>query len=173
MKRYIPALFACAALAFAASPEKSRVKAYLVTVVAQGLDQRLARLLPDDPVMPVGLTQGAYVPGVGAFFIGAVNLAPMAGITPFHQTISKDEIARTHQKKVARVPKLKEMMEQELHSMAATLDPVPADEQIAVAISLFYFGGEDTSGLPSQIVMHGTKRALIGSDPGAVKVDEF
>jgi hypothetical protein len=156
-----------------ASPEKSRVGSELVTAMAQKLDGRLSRLSADDPVQPVGLTQGAYFPGIGVVFMGSVNLAPMAGITPFHQTISKQEMARIHQKKAERIPKLKDMMQDVLSTMAWSMDPVPADEQIAVAISLFYFSNEDTTGLPSQIVMRAQKKALIAKQAGAVKVDEF
>jgi len=48
-----------------------------------------------------------------------------------------------------------------LLSSAGSLDPVPSEEQIALAVTLFYWRGENRDGLPSQIVMHGQKRALV------------
>lgn len=159
-------------LAAAALYSAPKVSPGLVTSMSQRLDSRLIRLSTDDPVMPIGLTQGAYIPGYGAVFMGSLNLAPMAGITPFHQTVSKEEIARIHDKKVKRVPKLKELMQQMLVNLASSMDPVPEQEQIALAVSLFYFNGEDTGGLPMQIVMHAQRKALLGG-PSAIRTEEF
>ena len=177
--RRLVCLSLLAAAAFAATPGKPRVSAALVSDMALKLDMQVARLMPDDPVMPVGLTQGAYIPGFGVVFMGSVNLAPMAGITPFHQTISKDELARVHQKKVDRLPRLKNLMLDALVNFASSMDPVPAEERIAIAMTLFYFTGEDTGGLPSQIVMRAARKtlldgrgnkALLGS---VVQLDEY
>lgn len=151
-----------------------------VTNVAERLDNRLATLLPaDDPVSPIGLTQGAYIPGYGVVFMSTLNLAPMAGISPFHPAVTKDEVMRIHKKKVDRMPALRKALQDMLVNVASTLDTVPADEQVAIAISLFYFNGEDTSGLPAQIVVHAPKKTLLGLRANAamlasaVKVDEF
>ena len=168
-----------AVTAFAATPGKPRVNAALVADMAQKLDMQVSRMVPEDPVMPVGLTQGAYIPGFGVVFMGSVNLAPMAGITPFHQTISKDEIARVHHKKVERLSKLRELMLDALVNFATTMDPVPAEERIAIAMTLFYFTGEDTGGLPSQVVMRATRKVLVDGRANkallasVVQVDEF
>ncbi len=167
-------------LAIPATPQdKPRVSAALVTTMSQRLDARLSRLIADDPVAPIGLTQGAYIPGYGAVFMGTLNLAPMAGISPFHQSVSKEELARIHQKKTDRLPKLKDAVQDMLVSLASSMDPVPSEEQIAVAISLFYFNGEDVAGLPAQVVMHGKKKALLEAKANrsllaaAVQVEAF
>lgn len=151
-----------------------------VTMAAERLDNRLATILPaDDPVSPIGLTQGAYIPGYGVVFMSTLNLAPMAGISPFHPAVTKDEIVRIHKKKTDRLPKLKEALQELLVNVAASLEGVPPDEQVAIAVSLFYFNGEDTSGLPGQIVIHAQKKTLLGLRANAamlgtaVKVDLF
>jgi hypothetical protein len=169
--------FLCAA--WAGSPDRPRVSPDLISSMAQTMDRQMASLTPDDPVMPVGVTQGAYINGYGAVFMGSLNLAPMAGITPFHQSISKQELQRVHQKKADRLPKLKQMMQELLANLAAGMDPVPANDQIAVVVSLFYFTGENTSGLPAQVVMHAQKKALVEGRgkpamlASAVQVDEY
>jgi hypothetical protein len=112
------------------------------------------------------LTQGAYINGYGAVFMSEVNLAPGAAITPFHQAITKDEITRLHDKKLTRLPKLKEAMQNMLQSSAASLDSVPPDEQVALGITLFYWRGESTEGLPAQIVMHASRRVLVNLKTG-------
>jgi len=110
------------------------------------------------------------------------NLAPGAGITPFHQTIGKDELVRLHDKKITRLPKLKDAMQDMLLNSASSLDTVPGSEQITLGITLFYWHGENTEGLPAQIVMHAPRRALVNVKTGmaerstltaAVTVDQF
>ena len=174
--------FTIACLAVTCLADAPRVSRASVTAMEEMIDRRLSALSPDDPVMMVGLTQGAYLNGYGAVFTATVNLAPAAGITPFHQTISKDEIVRTHQKKIDRLPKLKQLMQETLLSSAASLDGVPADEQVALAVSLFCFHWEDMHGVPAQIVMHAPKKALVAVQSGRmaretlaqiVSVEEF
>jgi hypothetical protein len=130
----------------------------------------------------VGLTQGAYITGYGIVFMGEVNLAPSAGITPFHQSITKEEIARIRQKNIDRLPKLKQVMQDTLLSSSAFLDGLGSEDQIAVAISLFHFNWENVTGVPSQIVMHGPKKTLLAIHSGraerstlaaALTVEEF
>jgi hypothetical protein len=107
-----------------------------------------------------------------------INLAPAAGITPFHPTVSPDEIKRTHDKKVQRIAALRNSMRDMLIDSAASLDSVPADEQVALGVSLFYWTWENREGLPAQIVMHAPKKLLLQAkagtaDKGAIAFDEF
>ncbi len=149
-----------------ASADRSKVSRISVAAMEESLDKRLAGLFPDDPVLLVGVTKGTYITGYGTVFMGELNLAPAAGITPFHQTISKEEIARVHQKEVDRVPKLRQVMQELLLSSAASLDTVPPDEQIALSITLFHFHWENIAGVPSQIVMHAPKKTLVAVHSG-------
>lgn len=165
-----------------ASADRAKVSRASVAAMEESLDKRLAGMFPEDPVALVGVTKGTYITGYGTVFMGELNLAPSAGITPFHQTISKEEIVRIHQKEVDRVPKLKQVMQELLLSSAASLDAVPGDEQIALSISLFHFYWENIAGVPSQIVMHGPKKTLVAIHSGraerallasAVVIEEF
>ncbi len=124
------------------------------------------------------MTQGAYINGYGAVFMSEFNLAPAAGISPFHPTVSPEEIKRTHDKKVQRIAALRNAMREMLVDSAASLDSVPADEQVALGVSLFYWTWENREGLPAQIVMHAPKRLLLQAkagtaDKGAIASDEF
>ena len=179
-----PLIIAVFTLVFAtlASADRARVSRTSVAAMEESLDKRLAGLFPDDPVLLVGVTKGTYITGYGTVFMGELNLVPSAGITPFHQTISKEEIARIHQKEVDRVPKLKQVMQELLLSSAASLDTVPADEQIALSVTLFHFYWENIVGIPSQIVMHAPKKTLVAAHSGradratlasAIVVEEF
>lgn len=177
----IASLLLCS-LPIGSMADKSKVSRGAIQAIEANMDSHLTKLWPDDPMQVLGLTQGAYIGGFGAVFMSEVNLAPSAGITPFHQTITKDELARTHDKKLTRLPKLKEAMQDLLLNSASSLDSVPANEQITLGITLFYWVGENTDGLPAQIVMHAQRRALVNVKTGladrstltaAVTVDQF
>ena len=75
----------------------------MIEAMEHSLDRKLSGLWPQDPAEVMGLSQGAYVRRHGAIFMGEVNLAPAAGITPFHPTVNADEIKRTHEKKLQRM----------------------------------------------------------------------
>src|SRR5262249_5316405 len=150
---FVTSLLLCA-LPAGSLADKSKVTRSMIQAMEASIDNQLSKLWPDDPAKVVGLTQGAYIGGSGAVFMSELDLAPGASITPFHQTLSRDEMTRLHDKKLTRLPKLKEAMQNMLQSSAASLDSVPADEQVALGITLFYWRGENTEGLPQQIVMH-------------------
>ena len=130
------------------------------TKVSNTVDDRFRTLWPDYPAELVGVTHTVYIRGYGAVVTGEVNVAPSSGITPFHQTISKDDKERAHQKKVQRMPELRTAMQALLVQAAGELRDVPDNEEIAIAVSLFYWVWEDRSGLPDQVVMHASKKAL-------------
>jgi hypothetical protein len=176
------ALVLASALNAAASGDRPKVSRAQVMSAEKGMDSKLAAISIDDPVMVVGLTQGVYISGYGAVFISEVNLAPGPGISPFHQTISKDEVTRIHQKKIDRLPRLKQAMQEMLLQAAPALEPSPADEQVVLAISLFYWHWEDSSGLPAQVVMRAPRKTLTMVAAGkldrsilmsAISVEEF
>ena len=177
----IAALLVCA-LPCGSMANKSKVNRAMIKAMEESVDRQLQGLFPGDPVEVLGLTQGVYVSGYGAVFMSEVNLAPFAGITPFHPAITKDETVRIREKKVARIPKLKAAMQDMLVNSAGSLDSVPDSEQVALGVSLFYWRGENTEGLPAQIVMHAQKRALVDVKTGkadkarlaaALTVEEF
>jgi hypothetical protein len=149
------------ALPFGSMADKPKVNRAMIKAMEDSVESQLRGIWPADPVEVVGLTQGTYISGSGAVFVSELNLAPSAGTSPFHKTITADELNRIHEKKMSRLPKLKTAMQEVLLNSAGSLDSVPAEEQIALGITLFYWRGENTEGLPSQIVMHGPKRALV------------
>lgn len=162
----IAGLLLCAA-ATSSLADKPRVNRTMIEAMEKSIDNRLQGIFPDEPRLEVlGLTQGTYVSGLGAVFVSEVNIAPSSGISPFHPQITKDEFVRIHDKKLSRLSKLKETMEDILLSSAGSLDTVPADEQIALGITFFYWKGENTAGLPAQIVMHAPKRVLVNVKTG-------
>ncbi len=66
-----------------------------------------------------------------------------------------------------------------LADTAASLDPVAANEQVVISVSLTRYQWEDTTGLPAQITMQGEKKKLMDAQragtglDAAVRVTEY
>lgn len=161
MKTLLIASILLSALPAGSMADNARVSRGAIEAMEHSLDRKLAGLWPQDPAEVVGVPQGAYIQGYGAVFLGQVNLAPAAGISPFHPTVSADEVRRTHEKKMQRMGALRSTMRAMLVDSARSLDSVPGDEQIAVGLSLFYWTWENREGMPAQIVMHAQRKALL------------
>lgn len=165
-----------------ASAGKPRVRRASLAAVEKSMDRKIEQTSLDIPVMLLGNARGIYLDGYGAVFTQEINLVASAPISPFKQTITKEEIARLHAKKLERLPWMRDRLREMLLAAAASLDEVPPGEQIVLAISLFAFSWEDSSGLPSQMVMQAAKGKLIDYQTGkidrpaldaAVTVQEF
>lgn len=149
------------ALAQIGAADKTRVSRASIAAMETSIDKRLTRLWPDDPFLLLGTTRGVYLEGYGAVFTAEVNLATAPGISPFHPSVSKDDIARHRQKKLERLPQLRGAMRDLLVASAGSLDAVPPEEQISLGVSLSRYPWEDATGIPTQILMQGRKGKLL------------
>ena len=121
---------------------------------------------PDDPFVLLSFTQGVYLENVGAVFIAEVNLAPGGGASPFRQVVPKETLEKVRAIKLDRLPKLRKEMREMLVGSAGMLDAIPGNERIAIAVSLFHHPGENTTGLPAQILMEAPRGALVELQTG-------
>lgn len=174
MKRHFAWLFFAATAIWAQKPVVSRD----VMATQEALfDTRITRLRVDDPFNLLGNTRGIYLEKYGVVLSAEVGLAIVPGISPFHPEFTKEDKARVHQKKLQRVPLLRQAMLDQLVATAQALDMVPADEQIVLGVTLFYFSWEDISGLPRQIVMQASRKIFFATPraqlAGAIRVQEF
>jgi hypothetical protein len=170
------ALFSLCALPAGSLADSPKVNRGMIEAMQHSLDNKLSGLWPQDPAEVLGLSQGTYIQGYGAVFLGEVNLAPAAGISPFHPAVSADEVRRTREKKLQRMAALRTALRAMLVDSARSLDSLPADEQVAVGLSLFYWKWENREGLPAQIVMHAPRKALLQSasaEQAAIASEEF
>jgi hypothetical protein len=161
MRTLLIASILLSALPAGSMADGPKVNRGMIEAMEHSLDGKLTGLWPQDPAEVLGVPQGAYVRGYGAVFLGEVNLAPATPITPFHPSVNAGEVTRTHEKKLQRMAALRTAMRSMLVDSARSLDSVPADEQVAVGLSLFYWTWENREGLPAQIVMHAPRKALL------------
>lgn len=173
----VSAILACA-LTTGSLADKPRVSRAMLEQVENRLEPKFMAIWQQNPVDIVGAPQSLYINGYGVVFMSRLNLAPTGGISPFHPSISPEEIKRTHETKLQRMPQLRTAMRAMLVDAAASLDSVPSDEQVALGVSLFYWNWENHDGLPNQIVMHAPKKVLLAAktgagDPASIAADEY
>src|SRR5579862_3722168 len=119
MKTPIIAGLLLCALSTGSMADKPRVSRALLEQVENGLEPKFVAIWPLDPVEVVGAPQSAYINGYGVVLMSRLNLAPAAGITPFHPAIKPEEVKRTRDKKVQRMDQLKSAMRTVLADTAA------------------------------------------------------
>jgi hypothetical protein len=165
MSFLLPAIAICAAATSA-----PRVSRNVLKAVEMRLDQRLTSLWADNPLSLIRLSRGLYLDGSGAVF--TVDVSPVLSTTSMmHPTVTKEEVVKAHKQQLERIPQLKQAMTMAVADAAASLDPVPADDQITIVVYLAYHEWEDVSGMPGQLTFRGKKKALIeAKNAGAAAV---
>ncbi|MCU0229053.1 MAG: hypothetical protein MUF01_15590 [Bryobacterales bacterium] len=124
------------------------------------LDGRIERFDTEAPMYVIGAARGMYVAGTGAVYSVEVSLAPAVGITPFFQKPGEQQIEKIYRNKKARVPVMRDLMLSTLPELAVTLRGLPDEEEVVVAVTLFYFRYEKVDGLPKQMVVRGNAGVL-------------
>ena len=126
----------------------------------RAIDDRVQQMIARAPFVLLGTTRGAYLEGYGAVFTLEVNLVPVASISPFRPAYTPPEIQNLNRQKREKLTALKAGLRQLLAEQAAVLTPVPATEKVAIVVSLFNFNWEDTTNLPSQLVLQAQRQSL-------------
>jgi hypothetical protein len=119
---------------------------------------------PNDPIDLLGATRGLYLDGYGAVFTAELSLIITPHANPFRLQITKEEAAGVHQRKLARLPVLKQAMAEMMRNSAMALIQIPDNQQIVLAVRLLYLPWEDTTGLPAQVLMSATRRGVLNGD---------
>lgn len=157
----------CAVAICTAAAASPRVSGNVLKVVETNLNDRLKSLWPDNPFSVIRLTRGLYLDGYGAVF--TVDVSPVLSTTSMmHPMVSKEEIVRAHKVRVERVAELKQAMRLAVADAAASLDPVPADDQVTLVVYLAHHEWEDINGMPGQLTFRGKKKALVDAQHAGI-----
>ncbi len=159
-KIFLPILLLVVVFASTAATSGPRVSRATLASMEKSLDERIKRLWDDTPYLLLGDTRGVYLEGYGAVFTAEVNLV-MNPVSLMNTRLTKDDIARVRQKKVDRLPLLKKALRESMVSMAASLDSVPGEEQIAIVAFIDHYPWEDVTGIPVQITLTAQKKKLL------------
>ena len=144
-------------------PSAGRIGLRSFDVLDKNFDAELKTVGGNDPIDLLGGTRGLYLDGYGVVFTTEVSLIFTPTISPFRQQITPEEAANVHKRKLAQLPLLRKAMQRMMLASAAGLDSVPANQQIVLAVQMFYLPWEDTTGLPGQILMRADRGTLLSS----------
>lgn len=138
------------------------------TNLEKQLDDAISLATPNDPMLLLGPARALYLLGYGAVITQEVSLVNSPIISPFRQQITPQEVIQVHQRKIDHLPVLRKTMHDMWATVAATLNMVPNNEQIVIAVRLLYKSWEDTKGLPGQILLKGSR----GGGLAGVQIEE-
>ena len=123
------------------------------------------------PMRIIGRARGGHLEDFGVVFLLEVNVVPMANLSPFRQPYSEAEIKNLNRKKQLGIEQLEEIGLDLLKNAAGSLSAISTNENIALIIALFHFTWEDTTKLPSQLVLQAQRKILL--DYAAGRISEF
>jgi hypothetical protein len=157
---------AAAAPALATPTEKPRVTRQAISDLERRLDTKLSSLgAANDPVDLLGAARGIYLDGYGVVLTVEASLIVTPGLNPFRAAMTEPEKEKIRQRKLDRLPMLRQAMRDVWRDSASALTSVPDNQQVVIAVRLLYLTWEDTHGLPGQIVMKGDRRTALAGVP--------
>jgi len=157
------------------SATHARLTRAAIVGIEKNFDGRFSRPYSPDAFDLLGATRGVYLEGYGAVFTTELNLIISPNLSPFHQSFTNLEKARIHDRKIQHLASLKQQMREMLIYSAVSLENLPPSEQVVLAVSLFHYSWEDSSGLPSQVVMQAERQKLLSNATRdtAIRMVEF
>ena len=142
--------------------------------VERSIDGRFERAIDEAlPMALAGVTRGLYLEGFGVVFSLEVNVVPTPNISPFFRGYNEEQKRALNRRKQERLKLLEARAREILVHEAAKVEALPADETLALAISLFYYNWEYITGLPFQMVVQAPKRVLLDHEAGRLTDSEF
>jgi len=126
------------------------------------INERVNGMTDRAPFVLLANARGAYLNGYGVVFALELNLSPVTSVGLFRAPYTPQEIKDINKRKREKLGVLKAGLRQLVAEQAGVLVQIPPQEKIALVVNLFNFAWEDSTGLPSQLVVQGTRQALMG-----------
>ena len=145
-----PILWLSLALTLSAADRKP-ARSALVAAEKQ-FDAMVQSRWTDDPYVLLGNTRAIYVDGFGVVLTAEINLSTGPTVSPFSPTISKESIARHRDKKLQRLPQLKELIKKGAESARGWFPDLADSDNVVVGVTVLKYPWEDAAGIPSQLV---------------------
>lgn len=123
----------------------------------------------NEPTELMGDTRGVQLEDYGVVFTTEISLVITPGLMPGRPKIPPELAARVKVQRVARLPLLKAAMMGMMGEMATAFAQIPASQQLALVVRLYYGAWEDTTGMPAQVVMRASRAAVAA---GKVETEE-
>ena len=114
-----------------------------------------------DPYDLLGTARGTYLDGYGVVFTLEVQLVNVTPPNPFKQTISPEELAQIRDRKLVKLPQMKDMMRGLLVTASTQLPSLPGNERIAMESIIWTYSWENSRGMPKRVFMSAEKQKLL------------
>lgn len=151
-------LFTVAVLCFGAT--EPRVSRKALAGVENAMNNKF-REVTADPYDLLGPARGTYLDGYGAVFTIELQLVYVPPLTPFRGPFTPREVAAVHERKVKKLPQMKEAMRGLMAGACNTLDAMPGNEKISMEAILWRYTWEDSHGIPERVLMTAEKSKLL------------
>jgi hypothetical protein len=138
----------------------ARINRPLLRGMEINLDDRIGKMWPDNPLAVVGHTRALYLEGYGTVFTAEVSLAS-SGVSLMHAILSPQDKAAVVKTKNERLSQLKKALEEALVDSAASLDPLPANEQVVIEVILDRYDWEDRPAYPAEMIFQAPRQKLL------------
>jgi hypothetical protein len=157
-----PAVAALAIAGLAFGTTEPQVSSKAIAAVEAMVNDKF-RVPGPDPYDLLGTARTTWLEGYGALTTVEIELVYVSGITPFRPAYSPQEVASLHDRKVKKLPVLKDTMRTLIAGTATALDSVPPNQHIAFEARLWHFSWEDAKGIPQRIFMSGEKSKILAA----------
>jgi hypothetical protein len=117
-----------------------------------------------DPFDLLGAARGTYLEGYGTVFTFEVDLINAGALTmsPFRPAVTPEELAGFRDRKMKKLPELKDAMRTLLMNASTTLEALPPNERVSMEAILFSFSWEkNAKEMPRRIFMSAEKQKLL------------
>ncbi len=141
--------FVLAANSFAADRKPSRA---VLKEAELRFDSMIQKQWTDDPYVLLGNTRAIYVDGVGVVMTSEINLVTGPTVSPFNPSISKEAIARHRDRKLQRLPQLKQLVKSGVENARTWFPDLMETDNIVIGVTLLKYSWEEAAGIPAQIV---------------------
>jgi hypothetical protein len=158
-------LIVVATLCFAGT--EARVPRKAIAALENSLNDKF-RTVTADPYDLLGTARGTYLEGYGALFTVELQLVYLSQPMPFRAAYTPAELATMRERKVKKVPVLKEAMRNFLATATSSLDAMPMNERVTMESILWHYKWEDSKGIPERIFMSAEKQKLLQAQAGHV-----
>jgi hypothetical protein len=145
-------------------PDRSVVPRQSLMELEGRLDKKMATAGGTDPVYLIGQARALHVPGYGVVITQEITPVATPAPNPFRVTPSPQLVQQIHQRKLDRVPLIRQTTREMWIEAARSLPTLPDNEHILMAVRFLYQAWEDMKGLPAQIVVRGEHRAGLSGD---------
>jgi hypothetical protein len=155
-------VIATVATTFCFAAAESRVSRATILAVEHMIDEKI-NAYSTDPYLPLGDARGTYLEGYGVLFTDEFDLVNTGALnmSPFKPTVSKEEVASVHDRKLKKLLELRETMRTLLVNASATLEGLPPNERVAMEFILFSHSWENARDMPRRLFMSAEKQKLL------------